>query len=330
MIVTQTPYRISFFGGGTDYPSWFENHRGATLVSTIDKYCYLFCRHLPPFFHHKHRIVYSNIELIDEVEQIQHPAVKGVLRVTGADRGLEIHHHGDLPARAGMGSSSAFTVGLLNAVTRLKNEPLEKQQLAQMAIHIEQKVIGEVVGVQDQISTAYGGINRLDFAKDGNFTVTPLRLSKNRISELEENLMLFFTGFQRNASEIAKRQISNFSNKVNELKSLHDMVDHGERILIDERLPLNEFGELLHASWMLKREFAEGVSTPEIDAFYQAARTAGAIGGKLLGAGGGGFMLFFVPKNHQEKVRLSLPGCIHIPFKFEFRGSQLAMYDQAT
>lgn len=328
MIVTQTPYRISFFGGGTDYPSWFENHRGATLVSTIDKYCYLFCRHLPPFFHHKHRIVYSNIELIDEVEQIQHPAVKGVLRVTGADRGLEIHHHGDLPARAGMGSSSAFTVGLLNAVTRLKNEPQGKQQLAQMAIHIEQKVIGEVVGVQDQISTAYGGINRLDFAKDGSFTVTPLGLSKKRIGELESNLMLFFTGFQRNASEVAQRQISNFSNKIRELNSIREMVDQGQKILIDERSSLDDFGELLHASWMLKREFAEGVTTAEIDAFYQAARVAGATGGKLLGAGGGGFMLFYVPPPQQDAVRKALSQCLHIPFKFEFNGSQLAMYDQ--
>lgn len=328
MIVTKTPYRISFFGGGTDYPTWFENHRGATLVSTIDKYCYLFCRHLPPFFHHKHRIVYSNVELIDEIEQIQHPAVKGVLKVMGAELGLEIHHHGDLPARAGMGSSSAFTVGLLNAISRLKNEPMNKYELARMAIHVEQKVIEEIVGSQDQVSTSYGGINRLDFAKDGSFKVTPLELSSKRVASLENNLMLFFTGFQRNASEIAQKQIQNFCRKENELKQLVGMVDDGQAILTNEQRSLEDFGRLLHTGWMLKREFADGVTTPELDTIYTKAISAGAVGGKLLGAGGGGFMLFYVSAEKQSQVKAALGNCLHIPFKFEFQGSQLAMYDQ--
>lgn len=326
MITTQTPYRISFLGGGTDYPTWFSQAPGATLVSTIDKYCYLFCRHLPPFFHHKHRIVYSNIELIDEVDQIQHPAVKGVLKTIGAEKGVEIHHHGDLPARAGMGSSSAFTVGLLNALTRLNGKVLSKDELARTAIHIEQKVIGEVVGSQDQVATSWGGINRIDFARDGTFKVTPLKLSSARVQELESNLMLFFTGFQRNAWEMAQRQITNFHRKEAELRTLYEMVTEGEGILRQEHTSLDQFGRLLARGWELKRGFADGVSTEQIDSIYTQATKAGALGGKLLGAGGGGFMLFYVPPARHEAVKAALQHCVWIPFKFEFDGSRLALH----
>jgi D-glycero-alpha-D-manno-heptose-7-phosphate kinase len=326
MIVSQTPYRISFFGGGTDYPAWYMKYRGATLATSINKYCYLFCRYLPPFFEHKHRIVYTNIELIDEINQIKHPAVKGVMSYLGIEKGVEIQHHGDLPARAGMGSSSAFTVGLLNALTALENCSKSKKELAELAIHIEQNLIGEVVGSQDQLATAMGGINRLDFKSDNTFSVTPIEVSPHRLVSLEKRLLLFFTGFQRYASEIAKQQIENFDKKKKELETLLDLVDEGQKILSHESLDIEQFGHILHEGWMIKRGFADCISTPFIDDVYDRALRAGALGGKILGAGGGGFLLLFVHPQDQERVIYELKDLVHIPFKFEFNGTRILSY----
>jgi D-glycero-alpha-D-manno-heptose-7-phosphate kinase len=326
MIITRTPFRVSFFGGGTDYPAWYQQHGGEVLSTTIDKYCYITCRHLPPFFEHKHRIVYSVIENVQHWDQIKHPAVRAVLGWANCSKGLEIHHDGDLPARSGLGSSSSFTVGLLHAIAALKGSYVSKEQLTKDALHIEQHVIGESVGSQDQIAAAYGGFNRIEFLRSGNFTVSPVVLKKTRHKEFQRHLMLFFTGFSRIASEVAKAQIANLGQREAELKRMHQMVDEATRILQSTTRPIEEFGDLLHESWMLKRGLSDKVSTPEVDQLYAAARDAGAIGGKLLGAGGGGFMLLFARPEHQARIKDALKHLVHVPFAFDDSGSRVMLY----
>lgn len=327
MIITRTPYRISFFGGGTDYPPWFREHGGAVLATTIDKYCYISCRNLPPFFDHKHRIVYSRIENVNAIDEIEHPSVREVLRWKGIVDGMEIHHDGDLPARSGLGSSSSFTVGLVNALRAMDGKKSSKKQLATDAIHIEQDLIGENVGSQDQVSAAYGGFNRIEFHTDDSFTVEPVIFKEGRKELLESHLMLFFTGFSRIASEIAKSKIENLKKKEAELKRMREMVDEGIRILQDANCPIADFGKLLHASWELKRGLSTRVSTAEIDQIYATALEAGAIGGKILGAGGGGFLLLFVKPEKQQKVKDALPNLIHAPISFENSGSRVVLYE---
>ena len=326
MIITRTPFRVSFFGGGTDYPAWYQQHGGEVLSTTIDKYCYITCRHLPPFFEHKHRIVYSVIENVQHWDQIKHPAVRAVLGWANCSKGLEIHHDGDLPARSGLGSSSSFTVGLLHAIAALKGSYVSKEQLTKDALHIEQNVIGESVGSQDQIAAAYGGFNRIEFLRSGNFSVSPVVLKKTRHKEFQRHLMLFFTGFSRIASEVAKAQIANLGQREAELKRMHQMVDEATRILQSTTRPIEEFGDLLHESWMLKRGLSDKVSTPEVDQLYAAARDAGAIGGKLLGAGGGGFMLLFARPEHQARIKEALKHLVHVPFAFDDSGSRVMLY----
>jgi D-glycero-alpha-D-manno-heptose-7-phosphate kinase len=326
MIITRTPFRISFFGGGTDYPAWFHKNGGEVLSTTIDKYCYLTCRHLPPFFEHKHRIVYSAIENVKHWDEIKHPAVRGVLSTLNCTKGLEIHHDGDLPARSGLGSSSAFTVGLLHALAALKGNYISKEQLARDAIHIEQKVIGENVGSQDQIAAAYGGFNRIEFLRSGNFQVSPMVVKKARMKELNKHLMLCFTGLSRFSSEVAESQIANFRQRETELKRMRDMVEEAVKILHACSRPIAEFGDLMHESWLCKRALSDKVSTPLVDELYEKARNAGAIGGKLLGAGGGGFMLLFVRPEHQPQVREALKDLVHVPFNFDESGSRVVMY----
>ena len=326
MIITRTPFRISFFGGGTDYPAWFQKHGGEVLSTTIDKYCYITCRHLPPFFEHKHRIVYSAIENVKHWDEIKHPAVRGVLSTMNCAKGLEIHHDGDLPARSGLGSSSSFTVGLLHALAALKGNYISKEQLARDAIHIEQKVIGENVGSQDQIAAAYGGFNRIEFLRSGNFQVSPMVVKKTRMKELNKHLMLCFTGLSRFSSEVAQSQIANFRQREAELKRMRDMVEEAVTILHACTRPITEFGDLMHESWLCKRSLSDKVSTPGIDQLYDTAREAGAIGGKLLGAGGGGFMLLFVRPEHQPHVREALKDLVHVPFNFDESGSRVVMY----
>jgi D-glycero-alpha-D-manno-heptose-7-phosphate kinase len=326
MIITRTPFRISFFGGGTDYPTWYREHGGAVLATTIDKYCYITCRHLPPFFEHKHRIVYSYIENVKTIEEIQHPAVKAALSWAGIETGLEIHHDGDLPARSGLGSSSSFTVGLVHALQGLRGQLATKEGLARDAIHIEQDLIGENVGSQDQVSAAYGGFNRIEFRPGGAINVAPVILSAPRKESLRSHLMLCFTGVSRIASDIAKSKIDNLKNRVTELKLMHEHVDAAISILQTPSTPIEEFGYLLDQNWQLKRSLSDRVSTPHIDDLYSEAKKAGALGGKILGAGGGGFLLLFARPEDQPAIRKRLNGLVHVPFNFDDSGSRVVLY----
>jgi D-glycero-alpha-D-manno-heptose-7-phosphate kinase len=326
MIITRTPFRISFFGGGTDYPEWVTAHGGEVLSTAIDKYCYITCRHLPPFFEYKHRIVYSAIENVRHWDEIKHPAVRAVLGWANCSKGLEIHHDGDLPARSGLGSSSSFTVGLVHALAALKGAYVSKEQLARDAIHIEQDLIGENVGSQDQIAAAYGGFNRIEFLRSGAFQVSPVIVKKQRLKELQKHLMLCFTGFSRISSEVAGATITNLKHREVELNRMRSMVEEAVKILHASSRPIEEFGDLLHESWMCKKQLSERVSTQEIDQIYQAARDAGATGGKILGAGGGGFLLLFVKPELQSKVRETLKTLVHVPFQFDESGSRVVLY----
>jgi D-glycero-alpha-D-manno-heptose-7-phosphate kinase len=326
MVITKTPFRISFFGGGTDYPEWYRNFGGNVLATTIDKYCYITCRNLPPFFEHKHRIVYSRIENVKNINEIQHPAVKGVLGWMNIEQGLEIHHDGDLPARSGLGSSSAFTVGLINALKAMQGELVDKRQLALDALHLEQNLLNENVGSQDQISAAYGGFNKIIFHKDDSFEVTPIMISGARREELRSHLLLCFTGVSRIADSIAKSKIDNLGNREAELIRIAEMVDEAIGILLNSNIPIEEFGSLLDLSWKYKRSLSNKVSTPEIDEIYEAAKQAGATGGKILGAGGGGFMLLFARPEKHEAIRERLKKLVHVEFDFDRLGSRIALY----
>lgn len=325
MVITKTPFRVSFFGGGTDYPVWYKENAGAVLSTTIDKYCYISCRYLPPFFEHKHRIVYSKIENVRQTEEIQHPAVKAILEFCGIAKGVEIHHDGDLPARAGLGSSSSFTVGLLHSLYALKGYIISEQQLSREAIYVERDVLNENVGSQDQVAVAYGGFNRIIFHKDDGFSVEPLTIRKEKLQQLESHLMLVFTGFSRFASQIASEQIKNTPRKKEELHCMQQMVDEAADILNKDN-DINEFGKLLNKAWKLKRSLSEKISTSQIDDIYSAALKAGAIGGKLLGAGGGGFMLLFVPPERRRSVKQKLKGFLEVEFSFENEGSRIIYY----
>ena len=326
MIITRTPFRISFFGGGTDYPRWYLKHGGSVLSTTIDKYCYITCRSLPPFFEHKHRIVYSHIENVKTLKEIKHPAVAQVLKWAKIVDGLEIHHDGDLPARSGLGSSSAFTVGLIHALYGMRGKLVGKERLALDALHVEQNLIGESVGSQDQVAVAHGGFNKINFHRDGAFDVEPVILTIARREELQSHLMLCFTGFSRIANEIAKSKIENFDKKEVELLRMGEMVDEALNILSDNQAPIEEFGLLLDQAWKYKRNLSEQVSTPEIDFIYEEAKRAGAIGGKILGAGGGGFMLLFAKPEMHAIIRERLKDLIHVEFRFEDAGSKVVLY----
>ena len=327
MIISKTPFRISFFGGGTDYPAWYKEHGGAVIATTIDKYCYISCRYLPPFFEYKHRIVYSQVEYIKSIDEIKHPAVKGVLEHLKVSDGLEIHHDGDLPARSGLGSSSSFTVGMVHAMKALLGHYVSKQELAKEALHVEQEVLKECVGSQDQILAAYGGFNRIDFKTDGSFDVTPMILPRERLIELQVNLMLFFTGFSRFATEIAHSSVQNMKNRVQELTTMRQMVDEAIQVLQSKKEPIERLGRMFHESWLCKKRLSDKVSTPEIDQIYQAGLDAGALGGKILGAGGGGFILFFVKPELQKKVREKLKNLVHVNFRFDTTGSKIIVYE---
>ncbi len=326
MIISRTPFRISFFGGGTDYPAWYRKYGGAVLATTIDKYCYLTCRYLPPFFEHRIRVVYSRVENCQTIGEISHPSVREVLRYLNIDRGVEIHHDGDLPARSGMGSSSSFTVGLLNALYALKGQMPSKHQLAQESIYIEQEVLKETVGSQDQMSAAYGGFNIIEFSPSGEISIRPMTLAQGRIEELNSYLMLFYTGIIRTASNVAESYVNNIENRRRQLRIMNDLLEESITVL-NKGKDISGFGELLHEAWQAKRSLSTEVSNSNVDKIYNVARSAGAIGGKLTGAGGGGFMLLFVPPEKQMKVREKLNGLIYVPFKFEFSGSQIVFFN---
>lgn len=327
MIISRTPFRISFFGGGTDYPVWYKEHGGAVLSTSIDKYCFISCRYLPPFFEYKHKISYSIIEAVKQINEIQHPVVKALLNFLKVKEGIEIMHNADLPARTGLGSSSSFTVGLLNALYGLKSIMPTKHKLAKDAIHIERDVLKEAVGSQDQVAASYGGLNKTTFSKSGNFIVEPLILPDKRLGEFHSHLMLYFTGFARYASQIAKKQVETTHKKEKELHEMFKMVDEGKRILTS-RGDITDFGKLMKESWALKRSLTDKITNPEIDKIHDDALSAGAIAGKLLGAGGGGFMLFFVKPKDKPAVRKRLKGLLEVGFNFDSYGSQIVFYDK--
>lgn len=327
MIISRTPFRVSLFGGGSDYPSWYRQHGGTVLGMTINKYCYITIRPLPPFFEHRYRLVYSRIELVKEIGEIDHPSVRAVLTDMNITEGLEIHHDGDLPARSGLGSSSSFTVGLLNALHALEGRMMSKKRLADDAIRIEQDVIRENVGSQDQVWAAYGGLNRVNFRTDGSIGVVPLITDDRKRRQLQESMLLFFTGLARNASTIAGDKIANLEKKAQQIRTMMQMVDEAQAILQDPRRSVDEIGALLHESWLLKRELAASITSSTIDDIYEAGRKAGATGGKLLGAGGGGFMLFLVEPEKRASVIQALNHLIPVPVEIGRDGSRIIIYE---
>jgi D-glycero-alpha-D-manno-heptose-7-phosphate kinase len=328
MIISRTPMRISFFGGGTDYNEWLKNNNGSIISTTINKYNYINVRYLPQFFKYKNCIRYYKREETKYIKEIKHNSVRETLKFLKIKNGIEIIHNADLPARGGLGSSSSFTVGLLNALYALNGKMISKRNLAKNAIEIEQNKIRENVGLQDQIATSFGGFNRIDFNND-NFVVSPITLSQRNLFKLQKNLLLVFTGFQRNASDIAKHQIQNINKKKKELNQMLEIVNEGYKILSNKSIDINKFGNLLHKQWLLKKKMSQKITNNKIDKVYNEALNHGALGGKLLGAGGGGFMIFCANLSSQKKIikKLSELNCINIPFRFDYVGSQIIYHD---
>lgn len=322
MIISRTPFRVSFFGGGTDYAEWYSEHGGAVLTSSIDRYCYISARWLPPFFEHRHRIAWSKIELISNIIDIEHPSVRAVMQHMQVEQGLEVHHSGDLPARSGLGSSSAFTVGLLHAIYALQGRMPGRRLLAEKAIHVERDLMGETVGIQDQIQVAHGGLNMVEIDRGGNWCVEPVSVPRERLRELEAHCLLYFTGISRSASTVAAEQVKAMPENGALLRDMAALVPEAVQVLTGCG-PLQEFGRLLDEGWSLKRRLAAGVSTPDIDTLYIRARNAGAVGAKLLGAGGGGFMLLFARPEDQGRLRHALAGVLEVPFHFESEGTRI-------
>ena len=324
MVISRTPYRISLLGGGTDYREWFKDRSGACLSATINRYCYLTVRRLPPFHPHKTRVVWSEIENVMSNAEIRHPAIRGCLEfMEMMEDGLEIHHDGDLAGRSGMGSSASFTVGLLHALHGIKSEMVSKRALALEAMQVDQDVVGETVGAQDHIASAFGGLNRMDFAGErSDFAVTPIPLGKERLKEFERHLMLFFTGISRHASEVAARQVARIGENGATLERMAAMVTVGQELLMAGRF--YDFGLLLEDAWRLKRRL--GASNSKVDTIHDATMRAGALGVKILGAGEGGFMLVLAEPEKQTEIRAALRDLLYVPFEFERQGSQIVYY----
>lgn len=323
MIIARTPTRISFFGGGTDYPDWYKEHGGAVISTTINKYSYITVRELPPFFPYRHRIRYYEHEETNTLDEIRHPSVREVSKHLNFQGGLEMVHNADLPAQSGLGSSSTFTVGMLHALYGLQGHMPTKRELATNAMIVEQERIGETVGSQDQIAAAFGGLNHIEFHLGGGFSVNPVIMNQDRIHKLQESLLLCFTGFARSASEVAKTQVVRLEENESLLNQISSIASAGLNTLTSAKARIDEFGELLDAQWSLKRNLSSSVTNPFLDEIYQRGRTAGAIGGKLLGAGGGGFMLFYAPTSKHQKIRDSLGEKMFVPFRFETVGSSI-------
>ena len=326
MIITRTPFRISFFGGGTDYPVYYKEHGGAVLSSSINKYCYINCRYLPPFFDYKYRIRYAKREETKSISEIRHPTVRECLKLIDVKKGIEMVHTSDIPARSGIGSSSSFTVGFLNALYALQGKMTTKRHLAREAIQVEQIKANESVGSQDQVVAAFGGLNKIEFGGEREFFVNPITILEEKKNILQDNLLLFFTGFHRTASEIAGEQIRLTPQKTQELNKMKGFVSEACSILNGSFKSMDDFGKLLHESWMIKKGLTDLISNAAIDDIYETALSAGALGGKLCGAGGGGFILFYVPLEKQQKVKEKLKGLLHVPFIFDNLGSQVIMY----
>lgn len=323
MIISRTPFRVSFFGGGTDYPVWYEKYRGAVIGTSINKYCYITCRFLPPFFRYNYRIRYHKQEHKKKISQIKHPAVRECLNYLRIEKGVEIQHNADLPAKSGLGSSSSFTVGLLNALYALNGKQINKKKLALDAIYVEQQMIGENVGSQDQTLAAYGGLNKIEFLGRQKINVTPIKIDPKKLVFLQNHLMLFFTGINRNASAVAATQIRVTPKRTKELKAMLRLVDEAHKILTAKNMHIQDLGKLLNESWQIKRSLTHKISNGIIDNIYTNAMKAGSLGGKLLGAGGGGFILLCVKPEDQPKVQKALKKLLYVPFKFENQGSQI-------
>lgn len=324
MIITKTPFRMSFFGGGTDMESFFKENGGSVLSTTFDKYCYVNVRHLPRFFDYSTELSYSKTERVTSIDAIEHPAIRNAMKMLDMHE-IRLTYEADLPARSGLGTSSSFAVGMLNAFYALKGKYASKKQLADEAIYLERVLCNEAGGWQDQIAASFGGFNRIDFNSDG-YTVQPVIVSPERKQQLNNNLMMFFTGFTRFSSEIQKANKLDDESKTKQLKQMLTLVDEAESILTDQSKDLDDFGRLLDVTWKLKRQTGKSVSTSNIDNLYDKGISAGALGGKLLGAGGGGFLVFYVTPEKQAAVKEAMKDLLYIPFKFEDSGTQVIYY----
>jgi D-glycero-alpha-D-manno-heptose-7-phosphate kinase len=315
---------MSFFGGGTDFSGFYNEHGGAVISTTFDKYCYVTVRHLPPFFDYKTNLTYSKNEYVNSNDEIQHPAIRNAMQWLDMHE-LRLTYESDLPARSGLGTSSSFAVGMLEAFYALKGKYADKRKLADDAIHLERTLCQEAGGIQDQIAASFGGLNRINFTASG-YTVHPVVITPARKALLNDHLMLFFTGFSRFSSDIQKNTEKSMKDKTKQLIETYELVDTAERILVNKDSDLDDFGRLLDYAWMLKRGISSGISTDSIDEQYDRAMKAGALGGKLLGAGGGGFLLFYVPLEKQAAVREALKDQLHVPFRFENEGTKIIFY----
>lgn len=324
MIITQTPFRMSFFGGGTDFSGFYNEHGGAVISTTFDKYCYVTVRHLPPFFDYKTHLTYSKEEKVNSYEEIQHPAIRNAMQWLDMHE-IRLTYESDLPARSGLGTSSSFAVGMIEAFYAIKGKYADKRKLADDAIYLERVLCNEAGGIQDQIAASFGGFNRINFSSEG-YTVKPVIINPERKKKLNDRLMLFFTGFSRFSSDIQKGTEKSMKDKTAQLLEMYSLVDDAEKILTNTDSDLDEFGKLLDYTWKLKRGISGGISTNSIDDQYERAMKAGALGGKLLGAGGGGFLLFYVPEEKQQAVKEALHDQMHVPFKFENDGTKVIYY----
>lgn len=323
MIITQTPFRMSFFGGGTDFPEFYNQYGGAVISTTFDKYCYVNVRHLPRFFDYSTELSYSKMERVNSIDDIQHPAIREAMKYLDMHE-IRLTYEADLPARSGLGTSSSFAVGMLNAFYALKGKYADKRKLSDDAIYLERVLCNEAGGVQDQIAASFGGFNRINFGAEG-YTVNPVIISPDRKEQLNKNLMLFFTGFSRFSSDIQASTMNAMEEKQRQLNEMLLLVDEAEKVLTT-KCDLNDFGRLLDHTWKLKRGITAQISTDSIDGLYQRAIQAGAIGGKLLGAGGGGFLLFYVEEDKHQLVKSALEGLLYVPFEFENAGTQVIHY----
>ena len=324
MVITKTPFRMSFFGGGTDMKEFFENYGGAVLSTTFDKYCYVTVRHLPRFFDHSSELAYSEIEHVSSVNDIRHPAIRNAMKMLDMHE-IRLSYDADLPARSGLGTSSSFAVGMLNAFHALKGKYADKGRLADEAIYLERTLCNEAGGWQDQIASSFGGLNRISFNADG-YEVRPVIISPERKRRLNENLLLFFTGFTRFSSDVQLANAKDRGDKTAQLKEMLSLVDEAENVLTDKHSDLDDFGRLLDYTWKLKRQTGSAISTDGIDALYEKGIAAGALGGKLLGAGGGGFLIFYVQPERRASVMEAMKDLLYVPFEFENGGTRVIYY----
>lgn len=328
MIITRTPYRISFFGGGTDFPDYYQEKEGKVISVTINKFCYINCRLLPTFFNYKSRLRYYKNEEVESNNLIKHPSIKSCLKHMNIEDGIEIVHSGDLPARSGIGSSSSFTVGLLNALHALKGEKKTKRELAIEAIEVEQNIIKEIVGSQDQVAASFGGLNKITFTKPGNFLVEPLRMKQQYFNNLENHLLLFFTGLQRNSSDLSIDHVKLIDKNILCLDQMVELVDQAETLLY--KGDIKNFGKLLNEQWNLKKSLTKRITNDEVDKVYELGMSSGAYGGKLLGAGSGGFLMFVAPPEIHNKIKLNLCKYLEIPIKLDNLGSQVIYFTRGN